>query len=435
MINVLRQSESAAVSDLVLDRLGGFAPGSRRAALALLLSRPQWARDFLEAVTQQRGRLTDLSLDQKQSIGAHPNKEIAALATELLARGGSLPNPNREKVLEQLSSLTRQRGNAAKGKEVFQKQCAKCHKHSGESNNVGPDLSGMTVDTKLELLTQIIDPSRSVEDNYRQYSVSTQDGRVLVGLLASESRTAIELHDAEGKKHSILHEDIDELVASPKSLMPEGFEKQIPQQAIMDLLEFLTQRGKFLPIPLDRTATIVSTRGLFIDENAGVERLLFADWSPKQFAGVPFQLVNPQGDRVPNVIMLHGPRGKFPPRMPKSVLLPCNSAARTLHMLSGVSGWEATAEVKNGTISMTVRLHYEDGTSEDHPLMDGQHFADYIRRVDVPLSRFAFKLRGQQMRYLTIKPQKTDTIKTIELLKGHDHTASVVMAMAIELAP
>ena len=35
-----------------------------------------------------------------------------------------------------------------------------------------------------------------------------------------------------------------------------------------------------------------------------------------------------------------------------------------------------------------------DGKTEDHPLKNGEHFADYIRRVDVPGSKFAFALRG-----------------------------------------
>ncbi len=42
---------------------------------------------------------------------------------------------------------------------------------------------------------------------------------------------------------------------------------------------------------------------------------------------------------------------------------------------------------------MIVRLTYDDGKTEDHELKNGVHFADYIRRVDVPESKFAFALR------------------------------------------
>ena len=54
---------------------------------------------------------------------------------------------------------------------------------------------------------------------------------------------------------------------------------------------------------------------------------------------MPFLLVDPQGGRVPNVVLLYGPNGKFPPRMPRSVELPCHAPAKAIHFLSGVSGW------------------------------------------------------------------------------------------------
>ena len=47
------------------------------------------------------------------------------------------------------------------------------------------------------------------------------------GLLASETKTTVELLDAEAKRQVVLREDIDEMAVSKKSLMPEGFEKQV----------------------------------------------------------------------------------------------------------------------------------------------------------------------------------------------------------------
>ena len=79
---------------------------------------------------------------------------------------------------------------------------------------------------------------------------------------------------------------------------------------------------------------------MFNDENSTAERLVFADWAPKTFEGVPFQLVDPQGDTACRTsILLHGPQGKFPPKMPKSVTLPCNTPAKAIHLLRGVGGW------------------------------------------------------------------------------------------------
>ena len=91
--------------------------------------------------------------------------------------------------------------------------------------------------------------------------------------------------------------------------------------------------------------------------------------------------------------------------MPKSVSLPVNAPARAIHFLSGVSvlGYPAGRE---GTVSMIVRIKYEDGTTEDHELKNGVHFADFSGTQDVPGSKQAFKLGGQQVRYLTVVTQE-----------------------------
>ncbi len=433
LIDTIGNSTAPDAGSLLIDRLDQMTPATRTVAIAMLLSRPKLTHALLDGVEQRKLQLADLSLDQKQLLSTHPERTIRARARTLLkTTGGGLPDPDRQKVLDRLTPVTQKMGDAVAGKQVYAKQCAKCHMHSGEGKMIGPDLTGMAVHPKIELLTHIIDPNRNVEGNYRIYTVVTAQGIVLSGLLASETKTAIEIIDAEAKKHIVLREDIADLVASPKSLMPEGFEKQISSTELTNLLAFLTQRGKYLPIPLDKAATVVSTKGMFFEDASSVERLIFPDWKPKTFEGVPFVLIDPQGDQKANVIMLHGPHGSKPPTMPKDISLPCNAPAKTIHMLSGISGWGAQSAGRKG-VSMIVRLEYANGDMEDHPLYNGEHFADYIRVIDVPKSKLAFKLRQQQIRYLTVHPKRPhDTIKTIRLVKGTDHTAPVVVAITAE---
>jgi putative heme-binding domain-containing protein len=433
VIEALASSESPAVGPALVKQLPTLSPQARAAALRVLLSRPDSTRAFLDGVEKGTVQLADLALDQKQALADHPDRAIAGRAQKLLAKGGGLPNPDRQKVVDQFLPLTKLKGDPALGKLVFKKHCTTCHVHGGEGNRIGPDLTGVAVHPKDHLLIDILDPSRSVEGNFRVYTVVTGDGRVLNGLLASETRTSVELIDAEAKKHVLLREDIEQLTVSPKSLMPEGFEKQMSEKDLVNLLEFLTQRGKYLPLPLGPAATAVSTRGMFNNEADFLERLVFPDWQPRTFEGVPFQLVDPAGGRVPNVVMLYGPLGKFPPKMPRSVSLPCNTPAKAIHFLSGVGGWSYPApESKVGSVSLIVRLHYADGKKEDHELKNGVHFADYIRRVDVPESKFAFSLRGRQIRYLAVRPGRNAVIERIELVKGPDVTAPLVMAVTVE---
>ena len=432
LIEAIGTSESPEVGQLLVESLASLTPSVRPAALAVLLRRADWSEKLLDGLDQGRVQFGELSLDQKQSLSAHPNRKLADRAKAIMSRGGGLPNPDRQKVLDELLPLAERNADAVAGREVFKKQCSKCHTHSGEGTRIGPDLTGMAVHSKKELLTHIIDPSRSVEGNFRVYSVVLTDGRVMNGLLASESKTAIEIFDAEGKKHAIQRDDIDELVASTKSLMPEGFEKQVKPDDIANLLEFLTQRGKYLPIPINKAATVVTTKTMFHDGNFDEQKLIFPDWSPKIFDGIPFLLIDPQGDRISNAIMLNGANGDKPPRMPRSVSLTCNSPATMIHMLGGISGWGWPASEK-GKTSVNVRLKYADGQTEDHALINGEHFSDYIRRVDVPQSKFAYPLRGQQIRYFSITPKRIEKIESLELIKGNSLESSpIIMAVTFE---
>ncbi len=433
LVESLSASDVLSVGGSLADRLSELTPPARAAAIRVLLGRADWTRALLDRLERRQVQWNELSLDQQQALASHPRKPIAQRAKALLASGGALPEADRQKVLDDLLPLAQQKGSADHGKEVFVKQCAKCHLHGTIGNKIGPELTGMAVHPKAELLMHIIDPSRSVEGNYRAYSVATDDGRVFTGLLASESKTSIELIDVEGKKIAIDRDQIDQMLASSRSMMPEGFEKQMSPDDTRDLLEFLTTRGKYVPLPLHRVANVVTTRSMFHTAPDGPDRLIFDNWDAKTFQGVPFSLIDPRGTAVPNAVLLHSTHGTLPPRMPRSVRIACNMPTSAIHFLSGVSGWGYPLGTK-GSVSMIVRLHYQDGVTEDHPLRNGEHFADYIRHIDVPGSELAFLLRNQQLRYLAVKPARKTAVREIELIKGSDDTAPIVFSITVEAA-
>ena len=417
--------------EVILKALPSMTPKTKATALNVVLGKPIWAKSLLSAVEAKEFDLNELSLEQRQSLRSYPERSLRDLAEKLLAMSGGLPDADRDKVLKSLMHVTELTGKVDAGREVFKKTCAACHQHGEMGKNIGPSLTGMAVHPKHELLTHIIDPSRSVEGNFRQYKVMTVDGKLINGMLAGETRTSITMIDLEGKEISVAREDIEELIASRKSAMPDGFEKQINEEQLTDLLEFLTSGGRFIPLPLDKIATAISTKGLFHDGDNGPDRMVFPDWEPKLFKGIPFALTDPQGKSKPNIILLHGPNGSLPPKMPKSVSMPCGTPAAAIHLLSGVGGWSHPFN-SDKTVSMIVRLTYEDGKTEDHELLNAVHFADYIRRVDVPKSEFAFSLGQQQIRHLSVKPKRSDKIQTIEFVKGEDNSAPIVMAVTIE---
>jgi putative membrane-bound dehydrogenase-like protein len=431
VFEALSASRAKGIGSAVVAKIRELPATARPIAMRVVLARPESAKAFLDSVEKGDLRFDVLELDQKAALSTHPDATVRERAKKLLAMGGGLPDADRQKVIHQFEPILKKTGDVGLGKKMFVQHCAKCHKHGGEGLTIGPDLTGFAVHPKEEILIHVLDPSRSVEGNYKAYTARLADGRVVTGLLASETRTSVELVDAENKRHALNRDDLDELKESTKSLMPEGFEKQMTADDLTNLLEFMAQKGKYVPIPLDKYATSVSTRGMFNETGADAERLVFREWKPVEFKGVPFYLVDPQGDKVKNAIVLNSPQGRLTQSMPKSVTLPCNTAAKAIHVLGGIGGW-ASPYGDRGTVSVVVTLNYDDGQTEKVEWKNGVHIADYIRRVDVPQSEFAFRLRSQQVRYLSVEPKRNAPIKSVTFEKGPDTTAPVFMAVTIE---
>ena len=130
-------------------------------------------------------------------------------------------------------------GDAARGKLVFQQKCSVCHQIAGVGHAVGQNLQSVANKSAADLLVAILDPNREAQPNFTVYVVETQDGKVLNGLLAAESAASVTLRRAEAKEDVVLRSNIESIASNGKSLMPEGFEKELSAAVMADLLAFL----------------------------------------------------------------------------------------------------------------------------------------------------------------------------------------------------
>ena len=76
---------------------------------------------------------------------------------------------------------------------MFARACAACHKVGDVGKGLGPDLAALSDKSAEYLLTNVLDPNRSVEARYVAYTASTTDGRTRVGFLSAETATSITL--------------------------------------------------------------------------------------------------------------------------------------------------------------------------------------------------------------------------------------------------
>jgi putative membrane-bound dehydrogenase-like protein len=435
LIDALSVSESDDAGKELVAKYPELTPAQQSSAVRMLLKKQAWVLAMLSACEKGAMRITDLSLDQRQQLATFPGKnpEVRDRAKALFEKGGGLPDADREKVFAELKELAQKTGDHVAGKEMFTKHCAKCHTHSGVGGKIGPDLTGMAVHPKEELLLNILIPSKSVESNFRAYVLQTKEGETQTGLLASESSGSVTLLTAEGKMLPFQRIDLEVFKGSDKSLMPDGFEKQMTKEELTNLLEFLSHRDKYTPLPFGKHAVASSFKGIFVDENAEPEKLLFPTWGPQTFEGIPFVVTDPQEGRMNNVVILRSDESEMAKKYPQQVKIPMNGSIKAVHLLSGISGW-GFPFTPAPTVSMVLQFKYADGSTEDHELKNGEYFSDYISRNDVPKSKFAFALRNAQIRYFSVEPKRKDPIAEISFIKGGNDrtTAPVVMGMTIE---
>ncbi|HTN03752.1 MAG TPA: c-type cytochrome, partial [Planctomycetaceae bacterium] len=147
----------------------------------------------------------------------------------------------RDKVIADMRRLIRSTpGDAHKGQEVYKKICAQCHKIYGEGAEVGPEITLNGRNDYTQLLSNVFDPSLVIGAGYRSYTVATDEGRVINGLLVEDSPQRVVLKVQGGKQEIIPRDQIEDFKVSEISLMPEGIEKQYTPQELIDLFAFLT---------------------------------------------------------------------------------------------------------------------------------------------------------------------------------------------------
>ena len=111
---------------------------------------------------------------------------------------------------------------------------------NGAGGSIGPDLTRVWQTLSFEKrLESILEPSKEIKEGYVSYKVSTIDGRVLTGLLLSNTAEGVTLKDAQGKEVKILAKEIDQKGQDATSLMPAGVVGHLSLAELADLLAFL----------------------------------------------------------------------------------------------------------------------------------------------------------------------------------------------------
>ena len=128
--------------------------------------------------------------------------------------------------------------------------CASCHRLFGQGGDIGPDLTGGGRADLDYLLENIIDPSAVVSADYRLTSAAMNDGRVLSGILRSQSEQTLTLQTPT-EKLVLNRADVETIKPTPLSLMPDGLLDPLTPTEIRDLFAYLMSSSQ---VPLSSEA-------------------------------------------------------------------------------------------------------------------------------------------------------------------------------------
>ncbi len=123
-------------------------------------------------------------------------------------------------------------------------QCARCHTIGGEGGRIGPVLDRIAARRSPEFIMEsILEPSKDIAPEYEAVAVAGKDGRVLTGLRINETNFNIQLREENGRFHSLMKRDLDEVKVLKKSLMPENFGELLTVKELHDLFAYLMSLG------------------------------------------------------------------------------------------------------------------------------------------------------------------------------------------------
>jgi putative membrane-bound dehydrogenase-like protein len=236
-VRALSAHSNRDVAALLMKSWAAYPPALRREVTEAMLRQPDRALFLLGEIEAKRVKPGDLDAQRQRQLVDSPKAEVREKAKKLLQ--DSLP-ADRKKVLEQYAAALKQKGDPKKGREVFTKNCATCHRLAGVGVEVGPNIADAERTRTAEaLLTDILNPNAAIDANYINYQVTLKSGKVLTGLIAAETAASLTLKRAENQTDTVLRQDVEEVRSTGTSLMPEGLEKTITVAEMADLLAFL----------------------------------------------------------------------------------------------------------------------------------------------------------------------------------------------------
>jgi putative membrane-bound dehydrogenase-like protein len=240
----------AATPTAILKEYANFTESEKADAVMTLASRRTYAGALLDAIEKGTVPRSDVSILAARQILALNDK---ALAGRLEKVWGKITPASKERAAlmkkwkEVLSEGTLAKADATRGRVLFTKHCASCHKMFGEGQAVGPELTGSQRTNLDYVLENVLDPSAVVPNEFRLINFTTTDDRVVSGIVLRETKDAVTVRTANDTV-ILSTADIAARKQTNVSIMPDGLFDQMKPDEVRDLISYLRSKEQ-VPLP------------------------------------------------------------------------------------------------------------------------------------------------------------------------------------------
>ena len=134
---------------------------------------------------------------------------------------------------------------SAEGQEIFNiATCVKCHRVGQLGKDLCPDLSDIFErheDDSAAVLTEILEPSKTITENYENYLFVLTNSEMTTGIITAEDANFLTVQSSGDAGHAVTIDKRDILERDKRevSIMPEGLLDTFRREQIVDLMAFL----------------------------------------------------------------------------------------------------------------------------------------------------------------------------------------------------
>lgn len=136
--------------------------------------------------------------------------------------------------------------DAAANRRAFAKAlCFHCHRVADEGGSTGPDLTMAVQRFDVRYLAEsMVEPAKVISDRFQTSTFVLRDGRQITGRVANMNNDVIRVVTNmlnPGDFTTLDRRDIEEIVPSTQSEMPEGLMNYLTEEEIRGLFDFMRQ--------------------------------------------------------------------------------------------------------------------------------------------------------------------------------------------------